>query len=60
MASTVPINPEIIIWARKYHDLTQEQLAEKLANALHLSFGYLFLSDIPELETPLPDLRTRV
>jgi len=84
MASTVPINPEIIIWARGYHDLTQEQLAEKvgvhvnqvvkweddktqptfnqakkLANALHLPFGYLFLTDIPELETPLPDLRTR-
>lgn len=84
MASTVPVNPEIITWARTYHDLTQEQLAEKvgvhvnqivkweddktqptfnqaktLANVLHLPFGYLFLSDIPELETPLPDLRTR-
>jgi Zn-dependent peptidase ImmA (M78 family) len=30
-----------------------------LANALRLPFGYLFLTDPPDLETPLPDLRTR-
>lgn len=30
-----------------------------LAKALHIPFGYLFLSEPPLLETPLPDLRTR-
>jgi Zn-dependent peptidase ImmA (M78 family)/DNA-binding XRE family transcriptional regulator len=84
MANSVPVNPEIIIWARKYHGLTQQQLADKadvhlnqlvkwedektqptlnqaqkLASVLHLPFVYLFLTDPPDLETPLPDLRTR-
>jgi Zn-dependent peptidase ImmA (M78 family)/transcriptional regulator with XRE-family HTH domain len=84
MASLAPVNPDIIIWARKYHNLSQEGLAEKagvhvnqivkwegaqtkptfnqakkLASVLNLPFGYLFLSDPPTLETPLPDLRRR-
>jgi Zn-dependent peptidase ImmA (M78 family)/DNA-binding XRE family transcriptional regulator len=84
MANFVPVNPDIIAWARDYHDLTQQQLADKagvhvnqiisweddktkptfnqakkLANVLNLPFVYLFLSDPPDLETPLPDLRTR-
>lgn len=84
MANFVPVNPDIIIWARKYHDLTQQELADKagvhlnqivkweddqnqpsftqakkLAKVLNLPFVYLFLSDPPDLETPLPDLRTR-
>lgn len=84
MPSTVPVNPEIITWARNYHSLTQQQLADKvgvhlnqivkweddktqptlnqakqLANTLRLPFVYLFLTDPPDLETPLPDLRTR-
>jgi Zn-dependent peptidase ImmA (M78 family)/DNA-binding XRE family transcriptional regulator len=33
--------------------------ATELAHALHIPFGYLFLTSPPNLETPLPDLRTR-
>jgi Zn-dependent peptidase ImmA (M78 family)/transcriptional regulator with XRE-family HTH domain len=33
--------------------------AQKLANALKIPFGYLFLSNHPTDEIPLPDLRTR-
>lgn len=32
--------------------------AENLAHALHIPFGFLFLSEPPKLEVPLPDLRT--
>src|SRR5215510_3991051 len=84
MANFAPVNPEIIIWARNYHNLSQEALADKadvhvnqiikwedaqtkptfnqakkLASVLNLPFGYLFLSEPPTLETPLPDLRRR-
>jgi transcriptional regulator with XRE-family HTH domain len=30
MPNTVPVNPEIITRAREYHNLTQEQLADKV------------------------------
>lgn len=33
--------------------------ATSLAKALNIPFGYLFLSEPPTLEEPLPDLRTR-
>ena len=33
--------------------------AQDLAQALRIPFGYLFLSEPPKLEDPLPDLRTR-
>jgi Zn-dependent peptidase ImmA (M78 family)/DNA-binding XRE family transcriptional regulator len=32
--------------------------AQKLAQALHIPFGYLFLSEPPDLTVPLPDMRT--
>lgn len=32
--------------------------AQQVANALHAPFGYLFLSEAPADEPPLPDLRT--
>ena len=32
--------------------------AERLAHRLHIPFGYLFLSSPPDVEVPLPDLRT--
>jgi len=32
--------------------------AEKIANNLHIPFGYLFLKNPPEEELPIPDLRT--
>lgn len=31
---------------------------EKIANNLHIPFGYLFLKNPPEEELPIPDLRT--
>jgi Zn-dependent peptidase ImmA (M78 family)/DNA-binding XRE family transcriptional regulator len=30
MADFVPINPDILIWAREYHDLTKQELADKI------------------------------
>jgi Predicted Zn peptidase len=33
-------------------------VAERIAEVLHVPFGYLFLSDPPETEVPIPDLRT--
>lgn len=33
--------------------------ALSLARALHVPFGYLFLSEVPSEDLPLPDLRTR-
>jgi Zn-dependent peptidase ImmA (M78 family) len=33
--------------------------AKRLADLLHVPFGYLFLSDEPSEDLPLPDLRTR-
>lgn len=32
--------------------------AQKIAQALRIPFGYLFLSNPPDLSTPLPDMRT--
>ena len=32
--------------------------AQKIANILHIPFGYLYLEDIPEEKLPIPDLRT--
>jgi Zn-dependent peptidase ImmA (M78 family) len=33
--------------------------AQRLADVLHVPFGYLFLASAPQERTPLPDLRTR-
>ena len=32
--------------------------AENLAKRLHIPFGYLFLDSLPDVEVPIPDLRT--
>ncbi|MCB4745717.1 MAG: XRE family transcriptional regulator [Sulfurovum sp.] len=32
--------------------------AQKLADKLHIPFGYLYLEEVPEEELPIPDLRT--
>lgn len=34
--------------------------AQKVARALRIPFGYLFLSEPPDLSIPLPDLRTQI
>lgn len=48
---------QIIKWERGKTKPTFGQ-AQDLAKALHIPFGYLFLSKKPDLELPLPDLRT--
>ena len=40
-------------------DLPTFKQAQRLANALHVPFGYLFLSEAPAEDLPLPDLRTK-
>src|ERR1043165_6753913 len=49
---------QIIAW-EKGDALPTFNQAIELANALHIPFGYLFLSQPPNVTTPLPDLRTR-
>lgn len=49
--------PLFLDWERGEARPTLRQ-AETLAQALHIPFGFLFLSEPPKLEVPLPDLRT--
>lgn len=49
---------QIIKWESRDGQPTFAQ-ARQLAEKLHIPFGYLFLTDPPQLEMPLPDLRTR-
>ncbi len=44
-------------WLSKDKHPTFKQ-AQDLARHLHIPFGYLFLSSVPETEIPIPDLRT--
>src|SRR6266481_7145 len=48
---------EIVDWenGKSYPTFSK---ALSLADVLHVPFGYLFLSEIPETDIPLPDLRT--
>ena len=75
----VPVNPELLRWARERAGVPQEKLAAKFkklpqwengetrptlkqleafARAVHVPFGYLFLSEPPEEAIPIPDFRT--
>lgn len=49
--------PHLAAWERGESRPTFRQ-AENLAHTLHIPFGFLFLSEPPKLELPLPDLRT--
>lgn len=58
LAQKIHSKPEkIFSWEAgdSYPTFRQAQL---LARALHISFGYLFLSSPPQIELPIPDLRT--
>jgi Zn-dependent peptidase ImmA (M78 family)/DNA-binding XRE family transcriptional regulator len=47
----------LIMWEKGEARPTFRQ-AQKVANTLHVPFGYLFLSSPPEEKLPIPDLRT--
>lgn len=49
--------PKIAEWETETTQPTLKQL-EDFANAVHVPFGYLFLSKPPEEPVPLPDFRT--
>ncbi|HMD90773.1 MAG TPA: ImmA/IrrE family metallo-endopeptidase [Anaerolineaceae bacterium] len=58
LAKSIHIKPETILaWetGKKYPNLKQ---AQKLATALSIPFGYLFLSQPPQMALPIADFRT--
>lgn len=75
MASTAYINREVLRWAiqraaNHIDTVAEEQWleteklptirqAQAIAKRLSIPFGYLFLSESPDDELPIPDLRTR-
>lgn len=75
----VPVNPELLEWARECSRVAQEDLVarfkplpewesgetqptlkqvENSARAVHVSVGYLFLTERQEEPVPIPDFRT--
>ena len=75
----VPVNPELLRWARERASIAQEDLEAKFkklpawesgetqptmkqpeafARAVHVPFGYMFLSEPPEERLPIADFRT--
>ena len=58
LAKTLQKTPESVSdWERGRTTPTLSQ-AQRLADALHIPFGYLFLPDPPVEQLPLPDFRT--
>ena len=58
VAKSMNVKPEkVALWQQK-KDVPTFLQAQKLARALHIPFGYLFLSSPPIEKLPLPDLRT--
>lgn len=57
LAKSASVTPEKILhWEEGLEKPTFKQ-AQKIADALHIPFGYLFLSHPPEERLPIPDLR---
>ncbi|MDP3063555.1 MAG: XRE family transcriptional regulator [Chloroflexota bacterium] len=50
--------PRFSDWQRRGGARPTFHQAEMLARVLHIPFGFLFLSNPPKLQVPLPDLRT--
>lgn len=48
---------QILLWEKDEEKPTFIQV-QKLANILHIPFGYFYLDSIPEEKLPIPDLRT--
>ncbi len=58
LSKKLPVNPEKIKeWIEGVSKPTFKQ-AQKLAEKLHIPFGYLFLSEPPQETLPIPDFRT--
>ena len=58
LANRLNVKPEAIdAWEGAERKPTFRQ-AQRLAQTLHIPFGYLFLSEPPVQELPIPDLRT--
>lgn len=61
LAKKVPVHSDrLAAWERgDEEDRPTFRQAQRLADQLHIPFGYLFLDSPPSEEMPLPDLRTR-
>lgn len=59
LEKSLNVNKEQIIAWEAGQTLPTFNQAIELADALHIPFGFLFLSDTPDDNIPLPDLRTR-
>lgn len=58
IAKSVNVSEEAVSKWETGDALPTLRQAEKLAHRLYIPFGYLFLSNPPSVEIPLPDLRT--
>jgi Zn-dependent peptidase ImmA (M78 family) len=58
VAQGAHVKPEQIISWQDGQDLPTFNQAQKLAHALRVPFGYLFLSTVPDEKLLIPDLRT--
>ncbi len=62
LAKKIPVNPPNRLEAWEHEggeDRPTFRQAQRLADVLHVPFGYLFLSEPPVEELPIPDLRTK-
>ena len=58
-ARSITSRPEKFIAWEEGADFPSLSQARKIADKLRIPFGYLFLSDPPDEDLPIPDLRTR-
>lgn len=58
LAKKLPVKPEQITAWENGEKLPTFKQAQKLAQATHVPFGFLFLKQPPQEKLPIPDLRT--
>jgi Zn-dependent peptidase ImmA (M78 family)/DNA-binding XRE family transcriptional regulator len=58
LAGRIHVSPEKIASWESGEDLPTFRQAQHLAHALNIPFGFLFLSTPPQIQIPIPDLRT--